>query len=432
MLFADTLTLDAPRRTKDGFLAVRAKAARVGVYQYTGAEVDPQNEHGLRDQASVNVMRDDKTVFDNASARSFIGKPVTDDHPHEAVTADNWRDHARGTIMGAMRDGEYLAFDLLLTDAAAIKKVDSGKRELSNGYSATLEYGDFTAADGTKCPVRQASITGNHVALVDRGRAGPHCAIKDGFAVCDALPRSFLDSLTVDGTAAAIGWLEKAIALHRKHMSGKAPTTGDAGEKSQQLMMEQMENALSELKPSANKTMKMDQLNTQEKPAMKIKIGDAEVDATNGEAVRIAVDALNTKFAADAAALTTATTALDTEKGKTAALEKQLSDAKDASAPAALDKRVADRAALITTAKAVKADIVTDGKTDAEIRKAVVVASLGDAAASFDDAGIAGAFAVLTKDAKPADQKVHDLGLPKPMNDTAAIRDRVRASRYAN
>jgi hypothetical protein len=34
---------------------------------------------------------------------------------------------------------------------------------------------------------RQTSINGNHVALVDRGRAGPECAIKDGFALCDAL-----------------------------------------------------------------------------------------------------------------------------------------------------------------------------------------------------------------------------------------------------
>lgn len=196
MLFADQLTLDAPRRVNGGFLAVRAKAARTGVYQYGGAEVDPQNKHGLRDTAIVHVLRDDRTVFDNAAARSFIGKPVTDDHPASAVTADNWRDHARGTIMGAMREGDYLAFDLLLTDAEAIRKVDGGKRELSNGYSAELEFGDFTAADGTKCQARQTSIVGNHVALVDRGRAGSECAIKDGFAVCDALPSNLFDSLT--------------------------------------------------------------------------------------------------------------------------------------------------------------------------------------------------------------------------------------------
>ena len=189
MQFRDALTLDAPRRTADGYLAVRARAARTGVYQYTGREVDPDNAHGLRDMAVVNVLRDENTVFDAAAARSFIGKPVTDDHPRESVTASNWRDHARGTIMGALRDGEYLTFDIMLTDSATIAKVDGGKRELSNGYGAELEFGSFTAKDGTVCQARQSKITGgNHVALVDRGRAGAECAIKDGFATCDANP----------------------------------------------------------------------------------------------------------------------------------------------------------------------------------------------------------------------------------------------------
>jgi hypothetical protein len=195
MQFTDRLTLDAPRRTKDGFLATRARAARTGVYQYLGSEVDPANVHGLRDRGVINVLRDESTVFDEASARSFIGKPITDNHPREAVTAANWRDHARGTIMGAMRDGEYLAFDLLLTDQAAIDKVDAGKRELSNGYSAELEFGDFKAADGTVCQARQTRITGNHVALVDAGRAGPDCRITDGWSVCDSNPAAMLAAI---------------------------------------------------------------------------------------------------------------------------------------------------------------------------------------------------------------------------------------------
>lgn len=239
MLFADQLVLDAPRRVNGGFLAVRAKAARTGVYQYGGAEVDPQNKHGLRDTAIVHVLRDDRTVFDNAAARSFIGKPVTDDHPASAVTADNWRDHARGTIMGAMREGDYLAFDLLLTDAEAIRKVDGGKRELSNGYSAELEFGDFIAADGTKCQARQTSIVGNHVALVDRGRAGSECAIKDGFAVCDALPSNILDSLTktekpvktmlIDGLTVDVSNADTAMATITTLIAARDAATGKVG-----------------------------------------------------------------------------------------------------------------------------------------------------------------------------------------------------------
>jgi hypothetical protein len=46
----------------------------------------------------------------------------------------------------------------------------------------------------------------------------------------------------------AIRELEKAIALHRKHMNGTAPTTGKEGEKSQMEMMQMMQRALSALK----------------------------------------------------------------------------------------------------------------------------------------------------------------------------------------
>jgi hypothetical protein len=179
-------------------MVVRAKAARVGTYDYAGREVDPDNKHGLRDMPLVKVLRDEAAVFDAKAVHSFIGKPITDDHPTEAVTSTNWRDHARGTIMGAKwEEGGYLAFDLMLTDADAIAKVNAGKRELSNGYSAALEFGDFTAADGTKCQARQASITGNHVALVDKGRAGPECAITDA-ALCSPAPQALFDTLTTE------------------------------------------------------------------------------------------------------------------------------------------------------------------------------------------------------------------------------------------
>lgn len=191
MQFTDALELGKPKRTKEGYLAVRARSARTGVYQYDGRQVDPENKHGLRDAGLVNVLRDEATVFDKRAVQSFIGKPITVDHPSQPVTAENWKDHSRGAIMGALKDGEYLAFDLLLMDKAAIADVEAGKTQLSNGYAAELEFGDFAAPDGTKCPVRQARISdGNHVAIVDAARAGPECRIADGgnelFQKCDA------------------------------------------------------------------------------------------------------------------------------------------------------------------------------------------------------------------------------------------------------
>lgn len=357
MQFVDALTLDAPRRTREGFMAVRAKAARVGVYDYLGSEIDPENKHGLRDKGMVKVLRDEATVFDMAAVRSFVGKPITDDHPTQAVTADNWRQHARGTVMGAIRDGDYLAFDLLLTDADAIAKVDAGKRELSNGYAASLEFGDFAAPDGTKCVARQTSIQGNHVALVDRGRAGPECRISDAFAHCDAIPTTIMEPVM--------------------------------------------------------KTIMLD--------GIPVNLGDAA-------AVEAAIAKLQDTAAKAATALTDAEAKLSTETGKVAALEKQLADAKAELEPARLDQLVADRAALVAKVKAIAPDLVVDGKTDAEIRRAVVAAKLGDACPK-DDAGVAGAFAVLTatNDEKP---EVHNLA-PAKFADSATVVASIRAARYA-
>jgi len=435
MLFADQLTLDAPRRTAEGYLAVRAKAARTGVYQYTGREVDPDNVHGLRDQPIVNVLRDEGTVFDKRAARSFIGKPITTGHPAEPVNSKNWKQHADGVIMGALRDGEHLAFDLLLMDEAAIADTEAGTVELSNGYGARLDFGDFKAPDGTICQARQAEITdGNHVARVKFGRAGSTCRIGDA-AVCDRAPHSIFDSLTTDGVADAKKWLKKAIALHKMHMNGSAPTTGAEGEKSQMLMMKQMENALAELDGStSSKPMKMDHLNTDGAPTMKTMLIDGlTVDVSNADTAM--------------ATITTLIAARDAATGKVTGLEaKSVADAATIVAKdAEIAKLTADLAAAKPTlqqlrdagkqfaviegkAKAMGVT-VTDAMDEAAIMKAVVDKAMGDKAKDYTADHVAIAFDALTKDAKVADATVQPLGSPMTIDTNIAnIRDAARAA----
>lgn len=96
--------------------------------------------------------------------------------------------------------------------------------------------------------------------------------------------------------------------------------------------------------------------------------------------------------------LKTANEAVSTKDGEIAALNKKLEDAK--LSPEQIEKMVADRSALVATAKAIEPTLVADGKSEAEIRKAVVSAKLGDAAKDMDDAAVSGAFAVLAKDVK--------------------------------
>jgi hypothetical protein len=119
MLFADKLSFDHPRKTADGYLVARARASRSGIYEYLGSEIDPKGEHvGAND--TVRVYRSEDEVFAADSVASFLMKPVTNDHPSQPVTADNWRDYAKGVVGKALRDGDFLAFDIVLMDNATI------------------------------------------------------------------------------------------------------------------------------------------------------------------------------------------------------------------------------------------------------------------------------------------------------------------------
>lgn len=166
--------IDGRRTTADGYQVVHARVARTGTQLYKGSEV------GLMDTPSVVVWRPEEEVMDKASMATFAHKPITDNHPPELVTADNWRKYARGvTGESIARDGEFIVIPLGLMDAETIAQIDAGKRELSAGYACDLEFVDGVTPDGDKYNVIQRNIRINHVAVVQKGRAGSACRIGD-------------------------------------------------------------------------------------------------------------------------------------------------------------------------------------------------------------------------------------------------------------
>lgn len=369
MFVKDGLTVDRTWETPDGFLGFSARFARTGIQHYLGSQIDPEGHHvndagerRFKPDQLYPVQRDAAEVFAPRAMGSFIAKPITNDHPSEGVNVKNWGMLAKGAIGEVLRDGEFARMSGLITDAATISDYRAGKRELSGGYQTQIIVGDGINDKGEPFVAKQTNIDGNHVALVMRGRAGSECAIRDSVALCDANPA--------------------AIAA----------------------------------------------FTTPEKPTMKIKIGDAEVDATNGEAVRIAVDALNTKLAdattrattaeTDLAAAQTAVAAKDTE---IAQLNQKLSDA--AMTPAKLRDAAKAYAVVCDKARAVGVTFAEDADAEA-IMKAVVDAKMGDAAQGWNADQIAASFAVLTKDAKPAEQSAFDAsafrGGLKSVGDAAA------------
>src|SRR3990172_900283 len=186
MDFVDSIQIadGTMRRTKDGYLAATARVARGNNGQrYLGSEM------GKPDKSFVDVYRPDSEVFDKESLHSFAHRPLTNDHPHEAVTSDNWKEHAKGyTGDRIARDGEYIQVPLLMTDSDTIKAMEDGKRELSVGYQAEIEWKDGVTPSGLHYDAIQRNIRANHIALVDRARAGHGARIGDNLKLLQECP----------------------------------------------------------------------------------------------------------------------------------------------------------------------------------------------------------------------------------------------------
>ncbi|TPM39367.1 DUF2213 domain-containing protein [Mesorhizobium sp. B2-2-3] len=334
MQFTDKVSVAGTRQTADGYLVATARAVRTGIQLYAGHEV------GKPDQDVVRVYRAADQVFSQDSLQSFSHAPITVDHPDEEVTADNWKALSVGEVStAAKQDGQWVMLPLILKDAAAIKSVIDGKRELSAGYTCDLDFTPGRTADGEAFDAQQRGIKINHLALVDRARAGSKARIGDDAGKWGASPVTLQ---TAD---------ERNIQmdLRKVLVDGLQVETTDAGAQA-------ISKLLADLQSSA------------------AKLADAE---TKHQTALAANDADLAKAHAE----------------RDAAIAKVLSDAD-------LDKRVAARTDLITKAKAIAKDVKTDGLSDGAIRKAAVTAALGDAAVKDKaDAYIDARFDILVEDA---------------------------------
>lgn len=212
--------------TPDGFLLCEdTPIARIGTQVYGEHELPGLvGKDGL-----IHVMRDEAEVFRPETIASFNGKPVTNNHPPEKVTPNNFRHYAVGTVLNPRRgdgiqyDNSFLYADLLIYDPTAIADIRSGKREVSAGYDA--EYEQTVDGEG-----RQYGIVGNHVALVNRGRCGPLCTIGDEdmpkVSVNDRRRRAFRDRIMnafrTGDEGALVEELEKVPEMLGEQVSGES------------------------------------------------------------------------------------------------------------------------------------------------------------------------------------------------------------------
>lgn len=331
MKFTDRAQIGGMKETQDGYLVGSLRCARTGIQDYLGVEL------GLPTMDVISVYRPESEVFSRDSLASYANKPISDDHPPVNVDATNWKEYGKGDIgSDVVRDGEFVSVSYKIMDGDTIAKVKAGKAEVSMGYMAEIDFTDGVTPDGKAYQAIQKNIRINHLAIVDRGRAGSECGFNDGVT----------------------NW-------------GASPTTKVLGDHNVDL-----------------KTLIVDGLTvetTEQGLASVNKIADAK-----NEAVKALNDA---KVAHDAA--------INAKDAELAAKDAEIDALKDAKlSDAEIDAKVQARSDLLATAKML-ADADYTGLSDAGIKKAAVVAKLGDAAIDGKtDAYIDARFDILFDDAK--------------------------------
>lgn len=215
----------------NGFLLAPGVLTRVGVFTYRHM-----------DGSIVHEARYPQDVFEEEAVKSFINLPITLGHPPPGrVTPQNVKQYAVGNTGDSIdiSNGTMKAV-LVVRDEDAINSIlpgDIGRqtpvRELSCGYHADVvkEDGVFNLPGhpdhGTRYSHRQTNIRGNHLALVEKGRAGPSVRIL--LDAEDAIQEPFAEDPHVldlkDGFSRETKeWIQRKI----KELIGKGKTPDQA------------------------------------------------------------------------------------------------------------------------------------------------------------------------------------------------------------
>lgn len=156
-------------RSPEGYLFVDAAVTRVGVFEYLQADGSIRRELRPPDE----VMRAD-------SLGTLGRKPVTLGHPDEPVTSENVGELGVGSAGEHVvcTEGGFVTVSLAIHRADAVVAVTEKRvQEVSCGYDCTLEYASGSW-QGEPYDAIQRGIKYNHIAIVDRGRAGPQVRIR--------------------------------------------------------------------------------------------------------------------------------------------------------------------------------------------------------------------------------------------------------------
>ena len=184
------------------YIAVKkCRMLRSGIQLYTRDEVPQELLAQLpaekRNKTLFKVYRRPEAVVKHLKDFNYI--PLANDHPAVDITPDNRKTYEVGRAGGqatleTLDDGNvYVENDLIFDDRKAFEDYKNGKRQLSIGLQAV-----WTISDSPEYDFEVPDFTNvNHVALVNRGRAGAQAKVMDTMA---AVSRSIDKNFRNNGT----------------------------------------------------------------------------------------------------------------------------------------------------------------------------------------------------------------------------------------
>ncbi len=166
----------------NGWLEIKGNPlTKVGVFPYSGMQIDPS----LEPDKIYQVYRPEEELNCPECIESFKLVPWINEHVMLGAEGDGLTPAEKKGVQGVIgeevyfEDG-YLKGNIKVFSEKLANLIKSGKKELSIGYKCLY---DIVAGvyDGVRYDVIQRSIRGNHLALVEEGRAGPDVAVLDQY-----------------------------------------------------------------------------------------------------------------------------------------------------------------------------------------------------------------------------------------------------------
>ena len=142
------------RENTDGSIEVPAQLTRTGVFTYQ------------RGDQKVRELRSEDEVFNQDALDSLQGSYLTKDHPPEFLTADNWKDYAKGVVSHVTVNPPFVEGRLRVWDSDVRHMVEKGYlTEVSCGYACIPKE----VTDSDEADVVQSQIRYNHAAIGPQG-----------------------------------------------------------------------------------------------------------------------------------------------------------------------------------------------------------------------------------------------------------------------